>query len=251
MSPLDEVRSRLPLRQWAERALPPGSGRRDAARIGRQLGSDGLRYARRLQMLLEMTKRLHPREPRYREWFRDNSARVEDLIDQIDIVAARDLALAGRRGGRRDARPRPSRRHDPFARCPDGRRVAPGRADGARAGPARRGPDEWLVFLEAGDVVEPDLLFHVAVVARDDPTIELVTWDDDELDADGVPGHPLIHPSWSPETLLGANYLGRSFAIRRRTLARAEAVLAEGRDPSEPPDASDARDGGSCSWPPT
>jgi O-antigen biosynthesis protein len=241
VNPLDEVRGRLPLRRWAERALPPGSGRRDAARIGRQLGSDGIRYARRLQMLLEMTKRVHPREPLYREWFRDNSARVEDLIEQIDIVAARDLALPGVVVV--DATSDPDRLGE-TTRSLDAQTVGGWRLvvrTELERGALDGGPDEWLVFLEAGDVVEPDLLFHVAVVGRDDPTIELVTWDDDELDADGVPGHPLIHPSWSPETLLGANYLGRSFAIRRRTLVRAEAVLAEGRDPSEPPDGSDAR----------
>ena len=104
------------------------------------------------------------------------------------------------------------------------------RTDASTDAALRGDADDWLIFLEAGDVAEPDLLFHVAVVARDDPTIELVTWDDDELDDDGTPAHPLIHPSWSPETLLGANYLGRSFAIRRRTLDRAEAALAAGGD---------------------
>ena len=66
----------------------------------------------------------------------------------------------------------------------------------------------------------------MAVAGRDDPTVELVTWDDDELDDDGTPVRPRIHPSWSPETLLGANYLGRSFAIRRRALQRAGGLPA-------------------------
>ncbi len=242
MNPLHLARSRLPLRRWAERALPPGSGRRDAARIGRQLGSDGLRYARRVQMLLEMTQRRHPREPRYREWFRDNSARVEDLIEQIDIVAARDLALTGIVvvDASRDADLVADTTRSLDAQTVGGWRQVvrtdptTGLLDDVPGDPA-----DWLVFLEAGDVAEPDLLFHVAVAGRDDPTVELVSWDDDELDGAGVPSHPLIHPSWSPETLLGANYLGRSFAIRRRTLARAESVFAGGGDGQ--PDASDAR----------
>ncbi|HVN52662.1 MAG TPA: glycosyltransferase, partial [Acidimicrobiales bacterium] len=56
----------------------------------------------------------------------------------------------------------------------------------------------------------------------------LVSWDDDELDDAGVPVHPLVHASWSPETMLGANALGRSFAIRRRALERAAAALSAG-----------------------
>ncbi|HVN50385.1 MAG TPA: hypothetical protein VMT43_03075, partial [Acidimicrobiales bacterium] len=175
VNPLHEVRERLPLRQWAERVLPAGSGRRDAARIGRQIGADGLRYLRRLQMLLEMTRRRHPREPRYREWFRDNAARVEDLLDQIDVVARHRLSLqavvvvdASRQRERLGDTVRSLEAqtvggwrqvvvHDPprglLGGVPDGH------------------PDDWVVFLEAGDVVEPDLLFEVAVVARDDPTV--------------------------------------------------------------------------------
>jgi O-antigen biosynthesis protein len=193
-------------------------------------------------MLLEMTKRLHPREPRYREWFRDNSARVEDLIEQIDLVAARDLSLAGVVviDASRDADLVPDTTRSLEAQTVGGwRQVLRTEPTTGLLDDVPGDPGEWLVFLAAGDVVEPDLLFHVAVAGRDDPTVELVSWDDDEIDQAGIPTHPLIHPSWSPETLLGANYLGRSFAIRRRTLARAEAVLAGRRDGQ--PDASDAR----------
>src|SRR5262249_28171422 len=60
-----------------------------------------------------------------------------------------------------------------------------------------------------------------AAHAWDDPSIGLVHWDDDLLDQSGRAHDPRFRPSWSPETLLSANYLGRSFAVRRRDLAAA------------------------------
>ena len=44
--------------------------------------------------------------------------------------------------------------------------------------------------------------------------IELVYWDDDRIDSLGIRSDPRFRPAWSPETLIGANYLGRSFAMR-------------------------------------
>ena len=87
-------------------------------------------------------------------------------------------------------------------------------------------PASLVIVLEAGDRVEPDLLHHVVSHAWDDPAADLLYWDDDLLDASGAPGQPRFRPSWSPDILLGANYLGRSFALRRR------AVSLDGFDPA-------------------
>jgi GT2 family glycosyltransferase/glycosyltransferase involved in cell wall biosynthesis len=93
--------------------------------------------------------------------------------------------------------------------------------------------DDLVVVLRAGDRLRPEALYHVAVSAHRDPLVDLITWDDDVRDASPAsrPHSPLFHPSWSPEMLLGANYIGRSFAMRRaRYLAiggmRAEAGAA-------------------------
>jgi GT2 family glycosyltransferase/predicted SAM-dependent methyltransferase/glycosyltransferase involved in cell wall biosynthesis len=72
----------------------------------------------------------------------------------------------------------------------------------------------FLVFLDAGDELAPDCLYQVASHARRDPLVDLVYWDDDLLGPDGSRDDPRFRPAWSPDTLLSANYIGRSFAIR-------------------------------------
>jgi GT2 family glycosyltransferase/predicted SAM-dependent methyltransferase len=75
---------------------------------------------------------------------------------------------------------------------------------------------DFVLFLEAGDRLTPDCLFAIADVANRDPMIDLVTWDDDLIDPNGRRSDPRFRPAWSPEMLLSAGYLGRSFAVRTR-----------------------------------
>jgi GT2 family glycosyltransferase/glycosyltransferase involved in cell wall biosynthesis len=112
--------------------------------------------------------------------------------------------------------------------APDGRSLAE-RINDAVA----RSSDDLVIVLRAGDRLRPEAFYHVAVSAHRDPLVDLITWDDDVRETAPVGRHhsPLFHPSWSPEMLLGANYIGRSFAMRRaRYLAiggmRAEAGAA-------------------------
>jgi len=79
---------------------------------------------------------------------------------------------------------------------------------------------DLVAFLEAGDLLTPDCLFRVAELAWRNPIIELVHWDDDHINSAGFFDEPRFRPAWSPETLAGANYIGRSFAVRARQLQR-------------------------------
>jgi len=110
-------------------------------------------------------------------------------------------------------------------RC-SGRRVAGGlraqlaelnevvSADGV-AGPDGRGAARtFVVWLAAGDVLAPDCLYEVATVAARDPLVDVVYWDDDLLRGARGRHDPRFRPSWSPEMLLGANFVGSSFAMR-------------------------------------
>lgn len=70
-------------------------------------------------------------------------------------------------------------------------------------------PGRPVVVLEAGDRLEPDALFRVADAFWENPSLRLVYWDDDVAGAS-----PRLRPSWSPDLLASANYLGRSFSVR-------------------------------------
>ncbi|HET7489485.1 MAG TPA: glycosyltransferase [Acidimicrobiales bacterium] len=84
------------------------------------------------------------------------------------------------------------------------------------AGPGA--PRDFVLVLPAGDALAPDCLAEIASAAACDPLVDLVYWDDD-LVGEGRRRHsPRFRPGWSPEMLLGANYLGWSFAIRRSRL---------------------------------
>ncbi len=77
---------------------------------------------------------------------------------------------------------------------------------------------DLVVVLEAGDRLAPDCLFYVADMAWRNALIDVVYWDDDLLNSVGLGHDPNFRPDWSPEMLLSSNYIGRSFAIRARTL---------------------------------
>jgi len=88
-------------------------------------------------------------------------------------------------------------------------------------------PSALVVVVEAGDRLEPDFVFEIRARAWDDPAAVVVHWDDDVLANTGTLVAPRFRPSWSPDMLLGANYLGRSFAVRRRALVDAGGLDAE------------------------
>lgn len=67
-----------------------------------------------------------------------------------------------------------------------------------------------LVVLRAGDVLRPDLVARVLDAFLEDPSLEMVHWDEAVGGADGL----RFRPSWSPDLLLSANAWGRCFALR-------------------------------------
>lgn len=83
---------------------------------------------------------------------------------------------------------------------------------------SRNDSEDFVIVAEAGDLFAFDCLYELAVVATQDPLIDLVYWDDDIRTLDGRRHSPRFRPEWSPEILLGRNYLGLSFALRIRRL---------------------------------
>ncbi|WP_290471639.1 glycosyltransferase [Leifsonia sp. 71-9] len=74
--------------------------------------------------------------------------------------------------------------------------------------------EDFVLFLRAGSVLRPLALEQIAKQYRVDPVLRVVAFDSDTLDAEGGRTAPRFRPEWSPEMMLGANYLGRAFAIR-------------------------------------
>ncbi len=86
---------------------------------------------------------------------------------------------------------------------------------------------DFVMVIEAGDTLAPDCFFEIAHLARQDPLLDLISWDDDRLDVQGRRTDPQFRPSWSPDMLLGANYIGRSFAMRHRRFAAVGGLRTE------------------------
>lgn len=75
-------------------------------------------------------------------------------------------------------------------------------------------PRQPALVVGAGDILEPDLLFRVADAFWQNPELELVHWDDTlATDHNSL----RFRPEWSPDLLLSANYLGRSFSLRAKS----------------------------------
>jgi GT2 family glycosyltransferase len=74
--------------------------------------------------------------------------------------------------------------------------------------------EDFVLFLHAGSVLDPHALEQIAKEYRADPVHRVIAFDSDQLTADGDRVSPRFRPEWSPEALLGANYIGRAFAIR-------------------------------------
>ncbi|MGV8896779.1 MAG: glycosyltransferase [Rhodoglobus sp.] len=78
---------------------------------------------------------------------------------------------------------------------------------------------DFVIFVRSGDTLDPEAMRLIAAAHRADPALELICFDSDVRDAAQGRHDPLFRPEWSPEMLLGANYIGRAFAIKRTRLS--------------------------------
>lgn len=85
---------------------------------------------------------------------------------------------------------------------------------------------DFVIFLRGGDTLDPTALRLIAQAHRADPALELIYFDSDQRGSSRKPYGPMFRPEWSPEMLLGANYIGRAFAIKR---SRVTSVMVDSR----------------------
>lgn len=77
---------------------------------------------------------------------------------------------------------------------------------------------DFVMVLRAGDVLHPGALVALEHAHRVDPGLDLLIGNSDASGPLGRREDPYFRPQWSPEMLLGINYIDRAFAIRRSRL---------------------------------
>ena len=225
------TRKALDARSALERLAPKGSRARASLSVGAATAREAITYASRTHWRWRRARTPGGAEPEYAGWLDHHRLTAQELKAQRDRIreAAIDIAvdclvLNGDRGNglmRTVTSLKSQTLRNWSARIVggtvpasllDSRITQSSREDLDALGElvaAGRGRD-FVLVLEAGDVLEPDLLFHIAARGWDDPFADLVHWDDDLIDAVGNVRDPRFRPSWSPEMLLSANYLGRA-----------------------------------------
>ncbi len=110
-------------------------------------------------------------------------------------------------------------------RCPRARLVvAPENGGIARATAlgAREARHEWLVFVDADDVLAPDAISCVAKVASSRPEVRFIYSDMDHMDERGRRLWPVLKPDCSPELILGTCYSCHLHAMTRSLFGELE-----------------------------
>ena len=224
----DNVSRRQQVKGLLSQVFPPDTARRRVARVGLQVARDGRRYAQRMGMLWDHANQPTPLHPDYRDWLADHRLSTGEIGEQARLVALRPPVtpievLVIDDGDNADLR----RTLDSLAVQSsafhnDHVLTLTDEAEALVRRVADMPPNAMVAVVAAGDVFEPDWVFQVTSSAHDDPVVDVIGWDDDVV-VDGMLVDPRFHPGWSPDTLLGANYLGRSFAVRQRALVGAGA----------------------------
>jgi GT2 family glycosyltransferase/glycosyltransferase involved in cell wall biosynthesis/predicted SAM-dependent methyltransferase len=238
----------------AKKAMPSGSKARGAALAGLHTYRETRRVSREVRQFLAETGVTAPHEPTYHAWYRNHQPSEASLKAQRDVSAAAVqpltvlvCVLVGPEPAPEETDERPERIRDIQTTIDSVRaqtwqhwtlEVCVGAAaTGVDAAPSlaadgvgvrredttvtaahhaiEESDADFVIFLDAGDRMTKECLYQVARAAWQDPLVDLVSWDDDIQGRDGRRRDPKFRPSWSPEALLGSNYIAQSFAIRR------------------------------------
>jgi GT2 family glycosyltransferase len=88
---------------------------------------------------------------------------------------------------------------------------------------------EFVLLLEGGDILSPQLLSEMALRLNETPTPDILYTDEDYLSADGkLRLDPFFKPDWSPELLISTNYLRH--ALFRASLMKEAAEQIPSRE---------------------
>lgn len=93
-----------------------------------------------------------------------------------------------------------------------------------------RAEGDYVAFLDHDDLLVPSALSEVVRVLLADPSLDLVYSDEDKISDDGkVRQLPFFKPDWSPELLLGVNYITH-LVVARKSIVDEIGGLRQGFD---------------------
>ena len=226
-------------RAVVERFAPVGTPRREVAKAALTTAKELRHTSNRLRATWTIPGLIEPKEPTYEQWRKGHDANAGSLQGQRELsrTAAQQpsVLVVVLSSGPDDAaavtRSLDSVRAQSWqhwqvtvastreltAAPADGVQVWTG-GGGGLAGAVNAAvanlPTDFVLLLPAGDLLAAECLYHVALASHRDPLVDLVVWDDDRL-VEGRRTDPRFRPSWSPDLLTGADYVGTSFAVRR------------------------------------
>ncbi len=90
----------------------------------------------------------------------------------------------------------------------------------------------FVTFVDHDDRLAPHALARIARAVEEDPALDMVFSDEDQLDRNGRRCRPYFKPGWNPDLLLGQNCVCH-LAAYRRSLVEALGGLREGFDGSQ------------------
>ena len=74
---------------------------------------------------------------------------------------------------------------------------------------------EYIVLVDNDDVIEKNSLYYITEVLNKDKTIDFIYSDEDKIDFKGKYMEPHFKPDYSPDTLMGVNYICHLSCIRK------------------------------------
>lgn len=77
---------------------------------------------------------------------------------------------------------------------------------------------EFIALLDNDDELAINAFYEVVKVLNENPDLDLIYSDEDKIDMDGNRSDPAFKPDWSPDLLLGTNYISHLGVYRRSIL---------------------------------
>lgn len=77
---------------------------------------------------------------------------------------------------------------------------------------------EFVALLDNDDELSINAFYEVVKVLNENPELDLIYSDEDKIDMDGNRSDPAFKPDWSPDLLLGTNYISHLGVYRRSIL---------------------------------